>query len=71
MEYYYLLIVYENGNIMTVVGVEDYGRCTDSDMFYFVKDGCKNFVPSNNVLYFGQFHEKMVFKKAILNKLKW
>lgn len=56
---------------MTVVGVEDYGRCTDSDMFYFVKDGCKNFVPSNNVLYFGQFHEKMVFKKAILNKLKW
>ena len=71
MEYYYLLIVYENGNIITVVGVEDYGHLTDSDMFYFVKDGCKSFIPSNNVLYFGQFHEKMVFKKAILNKLKW
>ena len=71
MKYCHLLIVYENGNIMTVVGVEDYGRCTGSDMFYFIKDGCKSFVPSNNVLYFGQFHEKMVFKKAILNKLKW
>ena len=49
MEYYYLLIVYENGNIITVVGVEDYGHLTDSDMFYFIKDGCKSFVPSKNV----------------------
>ena len=71
MEYYHLLIVYENGNIITVVGVEDYGHLTDSDMFYFIKDGCKSFVPSKNVLYFGQFHEKMVFKKQILNTIKF
>ena len=71
MEYYYLLIVYENGNIITVVGVEDYGHLADSDMFYFIKDGCKSFVPSKNVLYFGQFHEKMVFKKQILNTIKF
>ena len=71
MEYYYLLIVYENGNIITVVGVEDYGHLTDSDMFYFIKDGCKSFVNTKNVLYFGQFHEKMVFKKQILNTIKF
>lgn len=37
MEYYHLLIVYENGNIMTVVGVEDYGRYTDSDKRWYLK----------------------------------
>lgn len=49
-----LLIVYSTNRIAQIADVQDYGFIDTGNMFYFVKNNMRNFVPTKHVLYFGK-----------------
>lgn len=54
-ETFELAIVYESGLSNIITEVEDYGiMIGHPDMFYFIKNGHRGFVPKEGVIYFGR-----------------
>lgn len=51
---YRLLIIYKDGTQKIIEHVNAYGIDKETDCFFFVKNGYRNFVPKDRVLFFGR-----------------
>lgn len=48
-----IIIVYSTNRIARIDNVSNFGCLGDGIMFWFDKNGLRNFVPATHVLYFG------------------
>lgn len=54
-ETFELLIVREKGSTNVITEVENYGVLPNNpDVFYYIKNGWRGFVPKQGVIYFGR-----------------
>lgn len=49
-----IIFIFNNDSVKTIKGVEKHGFDSDSNAYYFVKNGYVGFLPKENIKYFGR-----------------